>query len=289
MGKIREVIPVGFNHHEKNQEWGGFNRAPDIQIIKQEINSARKQLGTLGSGNHFFQLSRHSDGQIGIMLHSGSRNFGLKIAQVYHDKAKKLREQWFSNIPDKDLSFLPIETSEAKEYLAAMVYAVEFAKENRSRMIGLAMKAISDVLGNVEYGAELDIAHNYAAWESHFGQNVIVHRKGATSARQGQMGIIPGSQGTKSYMVRGKGNPESFNSCSHGAGRAMGRKIAIKTLSLENELKILNDQGIIHSVRNIEDLDEATSAYKDIEIVMANQDDLVDIVEELTPIAVIKG
>jgi tRNA-splicing ligase RtcB len=133
------------------------------------------------------------------------------------------------------------------------------------------------------------IHHNYAAWENHFGENVIVHRKGATSAREGQIGLIPGSQGTKSYVVKGKGNLESFTSCSHGAGRKMGRKDAQRRLNLEEEQKKLNDQGIIHSIRNAKDLDEASGAYKDIQEVMANQSDLVDIVTELTPLAVIKA
>ena len=135
----------------------------------------------------------------------------------------------------------------------------------------------------------INIAHNYATMENHFGTNVIIHRKGATSACDGEIGIIPGSQGTYSYIVKGKGNRDSFNSCSHGAGRRMGRKQAQRELNLEDEQKILDDKGVIHSVRGVKDLDEAPSAYKDIETVMSNQTDLVEIVTELTPLAVIKG
>jgi tRNA-splicing ligase RtcB len=135
----------------------------------------------------------------------------------------------------------------------------------------------------------INIAHNYARWESHFGTNVIVHRKGATSAREGEIGIIPGSQGTKSYIVQGKGNPESFQSCSHGAGRSMGRKQAQRELNLEEEIAKLNDKGIVHSIRQTKDLDEAPGAYKDINVVMENQSDLVEILVELNPLAVIKG
>ena len=135
----------------------------------------------------------------------------------------------------------------------------------------------------------INIAHNYASMENHFGQNVMVHRKGATKATEGLIGIIPGSQGTNSYIVKGKGNKESFESCSHGAGRRMGRKVACNTLDLKAEQKLLDDQGIIHSVRNINDLDEAPSAYKDIDEVMTNQKDLVDIEVKLSPLAVIKG
>ena len=144
----------------------------------------------------------------------------------------------------------------------------------------------------IDFGSEIDfinIAHNYARWESHFGTNVIVHRKGATSAREGEIGIIPGSQGTKSYIVRGKGNAESFQSCSHGAGRSLGRKQAQRELNLEVEICNLNEQGILHSIRFLKDLDEAPGAYKDIQVVMENQRDLVDILVELSPLAVIKG
>jgi len=294
MNKIREFIPLGFNHHEKNQEWEGFSRAPDIQIIRQELDSARKQLGTLGGGNHFISIESGKDLKtdskfVYLMLHSGSRNFGLKVAKAYHEKAQQLCDRWFSNIPSRDLSFLPIETNEAKEYFEAMNYALDFAKENRAQMMEAMKKAVSIVRPGTIFSDFLDIHHNYAAWENHFGQNVIVHRKGATSAQLGQLGIIPGSQGTKSYIVKGKGNPESFMSCSHGAGRAMGRKVAQKTLNLEAEIKLLNDQGIVHSIRHVKDLDEATSAYKDIQVVMNNQEDLVDKVVELSPLAVIKG
>lgn len=135
----------------------------------------------------------------------------------------------------------------------------------------------------------MHVAHNYAQMEHHFGKNVLVHRKGATSAAEDEIGIIPGSQGTKSYIVKGLGNPESFMSCSHGAGRAMGRKQAQRDLNLEAEIRKLDEQGIIHGIRSVKDLDEAAGAYKDISIVMDNQSDLVEIVTELTPLAVIKG
>lgn len=289
MGIIRKNVPVGFGHHNENQTWEGFDRAPDIKIIQQELNSSRKQLGSLGGGNHFMEIQRDSDGFISLMLHSGSRNFGLKIAKTYHEIAQKLCDRWYSDIPDKELAFLPIETLEGKEYFDAMNFALEFAKQNRHNMIIAMETAVKDIIPEVEFGPVLDVHHNYACFENHYGQNVIVHRKGATSAREGQIGIIPGSQGTKSYIVKGKGNSESFNSCSHGAGRAMGRKEAQRSLNLEAEIKLLDDQGIIHSIRGVNDLDEASSAYKDINVVMGNQADLVDIVTELTPLAVIKG
>ena len=146
-----------------------------------------------------------------------------------------------------------------------------------------------DALPGIEFEPMINIAHNYAAWENHFGKNVIVHRKGATLAREGVTGIIPGSMGTASYIVEGLGNPDSFCSCSHGAGRTMSRSAAIKNLNLEEEIRMMNEKGIIHGIRQQKDLDEAASAYKDIETVMANQNDLVKIKTRLLPVAVIKG
>jgi tRNA-splicing ligase RtcB len=285
MGKIREHIPVGFSHHKEVQAWDMWDEAPDEVIVQQELSSAKKQLGTLGGGNHFIEIQMGSDGYIWFMVHSGSRNFGYKIANHYHKVAQSLCEKWYSDIPDKDLAFLPIGLDAANDYMSAMNYALDFARENRSKM----MHAITEAAGVEDIQQMIDIHHNYAAWENHFGKNVIVHRKGATLAREDTIGIIPGSQGTKSYIVKGKGNPESFNSCSHGAGRKMGRKQATRELDLQDEIQRLDDQGIVHGIRNTKDLDEAAGAYKDISTVMSNQTDLVDIIVELTPLGVIKG
>ena len=286
---IRVHIPLGFNHHKVKMQWNGFNNAPDVPIIQQELDAAHYQLGTLGGGNHFIEIQKGSDDYIWLMIHSGSRNFGLKVAGVYHEKAKTLCEKRNLYIPEKDLSFLPMETKEAQEYFAAMNFALTFAKENRFRMVEVIKQAFRVNVPGITFDETINIHHNYAALEKHFGEEVIVHRKGATSAREGQTGLIPGSQGTKSYVVKGKGNPESFMSCSHGAGRTMGRKQAQRELSLEAEKKRLDDLGILHAVRNVSDLDEAAGAYKDISVVMGNQRDLVDIVVELSPLAVIKG
>jgi tRNA-splicing ligase RtcB (3'-phosphate/5'-hydroxy nucleic acid ligase) len=279
---IKQLVPVGFSRHQKKQEWHGFNDAPDIPIIQQELEAAHYQLGTLGGGNHFIEIQKGSDGYIWIMLHSGSRNFGLKIANEYHKKAKQMCEKWVSDIPTLDLAFLPMDTAEGREYFEAMNYALRFARENRKLMM-------QNVLSLIPYkGLDgVNIHHNYAAYENHFNTNVIVHRKGATKATEGLKGIIPGSQGTKSYIVEGLGNPDSFMSCSHGAGRKMGRKQAQRELSFEDEAKKM--EGIIHSVKSVDDLDEAPGAYKDIDVVMDNQKDLVKISVELTPLAVIKG
>ena len=303
MGEIRKEVPVGFSHH-KDPQYCDFMPACGVDILNsvknsvvyQEYDSALKQLGTLGGGNHFIEIQKSNEGDIWIMIHSGSRNLGFKVANHYNDVANKLNAKWHTSVPKKwELAFLPIDSDEGKSYIKEMNYCVEFALENRMLMMNRILdifrcNMIKDGMVTIfDNEPIINIAHNYAKMEHHFGKNVMVHRKGATSAREGEIGIIPGSQGTKSYIVRGKGNHESFNSCSHGAGRKMGRKEASRKLNLENEIKHLDDQGIVHGIRTEKDLDEATGAYKDIDSVMKNQQDLVDILVELTPMGVIKG
>ncbi|MBQ2080756.1 MAG: RtcB family protein, partial [Treponema sp.] len=203
---------------------------------------------------------------------------------------KVLNKRWFSVVdPAIDMAFLPIQSDEAHAYWDEMLYCVDFALCNRRLMMQRICEVIGNAYPDAQFEPMINIAHNYAAWESHFDENVIVHRKGATRARAGEIGIIPGSQGTKSYIVEGLGNPDSFQSCSHGAGRLMSRTEAVRTLSLENEVARLESQGIVHAIRYQKDLEEAAGAYKNIDEVMAAQTDLVKIVTELSPVAVIKG
>lgn len=289
-GGIRSCIPVGFNHHSKKQD---VNLMPlDMianSIVEEEYDSALKQIGTLGGGNHFIEIQKGSDGHIWIMIHSGSRNLGYKVARHYNEVANKLNEKWHSSVPKEwGLAFLPLDSEEGNLYLMEMQYCVDFALANRKLMMD-RIKEIFEKETNCECVEPINIAHNYAVMENHFKQNVMIHRKGATLAREGTVGIIPGSQGTKSYIVKGLGNPMSFNSCSHGAGRRIGRKEAQRSLDLQEEIKKLTSQGIIHSIRTEKDLDEASGAYKDIDVVMENQKDLVEITVELQPLAVIKG
>lgn len=307
MGKIREVIPLGMNHHKESQNKDLMpKQLPDDNfgygkwsICGKEYESALKQIGTLGGGNHFIEIQKDIKDNIWIMIHSGSRNLGYKVAKYYNEVAIKLNEQWHTKVPKKwELAFLPIETKEAKDYITEMQYCVDFALANRKLMMDNIYQCFEGSLGKdsffnktfINYGFDIiNIAHNYASQENHFGRNVWVHRKGATLAREGIIGIIPGSQGTKSYIVKGLGNSDSFMSCSHGAGRKMGRNQACKDLDLATEIKKLEDQGIIHGIRSVKDLDEASGAYKDIDVVMENQKDLVEILVELQPLAVIKG
>jgi tRNA-splicing ligase RtcB (3'-phosphate/5'-hydroxy nucleic acid ligase) len=294
VGLIREEIPLGFNHHKKPKAESLMPSGFDIdklRVIGREYTSALKQLGTLGGGNHFIEIQQGDDGHLWVMIHSGSRNLGKQVADHYNRLAKQLNDKWSRVVdPKADLAWLPTDSEEAVRYLEEMSYCVSFALANRKHM----MKVVADIIEEVApeavtFDPLINIAHNYAALEHHFGTEVIVHRKGATSARDGEAGIIPGSQGSASYIVEGKGNPESFMSCSHGAGRKMGRKQAQRELNFHEEVERLNKLGVIHGIRNHRDLDEAAGAYKDISVVMKNQTDLVDITAELKPLAVVKG
>jgi len=289
VSRIRSRIPLGYEHHTHPRSWEGFREAPEIKIVKQELDSARHQLGTLGGGNHFIEIQKDPDGHIWVMVHSGSRNFGLKIAEEYHQKAKAFCTEHKILPPDPNLAYFPVESRLGQEYMKGMTFALRFARENRRQLMEDVLEILRETLGPFEIEDSVDIHHNYASLERHYGKEVIVHRKGATSARRNQRGIIPGSQGTSSYIVEGKENDLSFHSCSHGAGRRLGRNEARKKLDLQEEMRRLEEQGIIHAVRKPRDLDEAAGAYKDIHQVMDAQKDLVEIVLELRPLAVVKG
>ena len=290
---IRKAIPLGRDHHKQPQPEEcmpqGFD-TDSLTVVVRQLNSARKQVGTLGGGNHFIELQRDDEGWLWVMIHSGSRNLGKQVGEYYNDKAAALNRRWYSVVsPEIGLPFLPVRSEEFGQYWAEMDYCVAFALCNRRLMMERIEEVVSDALGGVEFAPMINIAHNYAAWENHFGENCIVHRKGATLAREGMVGIIPGSQGTSSYITEGLGNPESFMSCSHGAGRRLSRTAARQQLSLEEEVGRLERLGVIHAIRYVNDLDEAAGAYKNIDEVMAAQADLVRVRTRLTPIAVIKG
>lgn len=290
---IRKQIPLGMEHHKTAQDEqympAGFD-TDSMTVVKRQLASARKQLGTLGGGNHFIELQRCEEGYLWIMLHSGSRNLGKMVGDYYNQLAETLNARWYSAVkPDIKLAFFPLRSPEFKQYWAEMEYCVAFALANRRLMMTRIQEVIAGVFPQVVFEPMINIAHNYAAWEKHFEENVIIHRKGAVRAGAGEIGIIPGSQGTCSYIVEGLGNPESFLSSSHGAGRAMSRSEAVRSLSLEQEIARLESQNIIHAIRGQSDLEEAAGAYKNIDEVMRNQKDLVHILIKLSPIAVIKG
>ncbi len=298
MERIRGIIPLGFKHHKRSQ---GDNRMPDpdklgfdpfeLPVVSREYDSALCQVGTLGGGNHFIEIQKGDDNSIWIMVHSGSRNIGKQVADYYNRRAIDInREKGEDYGPKTELAWLPLDSLTGQNYFKEMQYCIDFAMCNRYLMMERIIEIFDDIYGTkFSYGEIINIAHNYAAIENHFGKELVIHRKGATKASKGLTGIIPGSQGTRSFIVKGKGNPESFESCSHGAGRVMGRNQAIRTLNLEEEIRRLEKLDILHSIRTRNDLEEAPSAYKNIDIVMAQQSDLVEIVTGLSPLAVIKG
>lgn len=296
MAGIRSKVPLGFKHHPHAQDPRLMPLVPaghtlnDLPVVAGEYRNALTQLGTLGGGNHFIEIQKGSDGFIWIMVHSGSRNLGYQVANFYNRLAMDLNARAGSTIPKNwQLAFLRLDSEAGRRYQLEMQYCMDFALANRRQMMERIQEVFIASAAPVTFSSFINIAHNYAALETHFRRNVIVHRKGATSAREGELGIIPGSQGAPSYIVRGRGNPESFTSCSHGAGRKMGRKEAQRRLDLAEEAGRLDRQGILHSIRSRRDLDEAAGAYKDVDRVVENQIDLVEVVVALRPLAVIKG
>lgn len=258
---------------------------------EDKLKKAEAQLGSLGGGNHFVEICTDKEGGAWIMLHSGSRNIGKELAEVHIDKAKELMKHYFIDLPDPDLAFLAQKTKEFGDYLHDLQWAQAYAKFNREEMM---FKILEQVRRHV-YGAagempEVELSvnchHNYTQMENHFGSNVWVTRKGAVSAKAGELGIIPGSMGTRSYIVRGLGNPESFNSCSHGAGRRMSRTKARATFTIDDLAK--QTEGV-ECRKDADVIDEIPGAYKDIDEVMANQADLVEPLYEIKQLICVKG
>ena len=292
---IKERIPVGFKHNSEKQEHPVFDciawKFDELNICPSEFESAQYQIGTLGGGNHFIEIQKGDDGHIWFMIHSGSRNLGKRVAEFYNEKAKEMCSLYKQDeIVKNDLAVLPEGNEYFDKYMQEMNLCMLFSEANRDLMAKKIIGCFREVLGDsVDFEKPINIQHNYAAREHHYGRNVIVHRKGATLARADIFGIIPGSQGTASYIVVGKGCEASLCSCSHGAGRCLSRKRAREELDMENECRLLEERGIIHSIKSKEDLDESASAYKNIDTVMDEQKDLVDIKVKLEPLAVIKG
>jgi tRNA-splicing ligase RtcB len=256
-------------------------------IFARRTNTGR-HLGTLGTGNHFIELCLDREGWCWLMLHSGSRGVGNRIGSYFISLAKKQMEKYFIHLPNQDLAYLVDDTDEYRDYLEAVSWAQDFAKANREIMMARAMESVSVVLGR-EFtisAAAVNCHHNYVAREKHFGKTVNVTRKGAVRAGIGDLGIIPGSMGARSFIVRGLGNPESFCSCSHGAGRKMGRNAAKKLFTVAD---LEAQTAGVECRKDADVIDEIPAAYKDIQTVMDNQSDLVEIVAELKQVVCIKG
>ena len=271
--------------------WGDLSAAREIILEKHPKiahTRATSQLGTLGTGNHFVEVCLDEEQRVWIMLHSGSRGQGNAIGSYFIEKAKREMERWFVSLPNADLAYLPEGSSLFDDYIEAVTWAQEYALRNRVLMMSAALSAVGSALGRpVATTTEaVNCHHNYVAREHHFGANVFVTRKGAVRAREGDLGIIPGSMGAKSFIVRGKGNPDSFCSCSHGAGRKMSRTEAKKRFTLDDHAKATEG---VECRKDADVIDETPGAYKSIDDVMAAQEDLVEIVHTLKQVLCVKG
>lgn len=259
---------------------------PDLERASKR---ASNHLGTLGTGNHFIELCLDEEQRVWIMLHSGSRGIGNKIGTYFIERAKKEMQRWFINLPDIDLAYIPEGSILFDDYIEALTWAQEFALMNRQHMMNKVIEILTkhfDVkVGNVDEVA-VNCHHNYVTKEYHYGKNVWLTRKGAVQARKGTLGIIPGSMGVKSFIVCGKGNHESFDSCSHGAGRVMSRGQAIKEITIEQHI---HDTAGVECRKDLSVIDESPKAYKNIEDVMKAQEDLVEIVHTLKQVLCVKG
>jgi len=277
------------------QAWSGLGKDERYERLvekhpKVDRNAAPdRHLGTLGTGNHFIELCLDEADRVWLMLHSGSRGIGNRIGSYFIERAKQEVERSGTALPDPDLSYLPESSKLFADYVAAVGWAQDYAAANRRQMLRATTGAVEKALGRpLAAGDEEAISchHNYVARERHFGEDVLVTRKGAVNASAGRLGIIPGSMGQRSYIVRGKGNPESFESCSHGAGRAMSRgeakrRFTVADLRRQTEgVECRKDEGV---------LDEIPGAYKDLDLVMAAQSDLVDVVHTLRAVLTVKG
>jgi tRNA-splicing ligase RtcB len=247
-----------------------------------------RQLGTLGSGNHFIELCLDEQGAVWIMLHSGSRGIGNMIGRHFIEAAKKNMETYFITLPDRDLAYLPDGTEDFQDYIHAIGWAQDYARENRAQMMTAVIAALRQHIPvPFELTTEaINCHHNYMEIENHFNTNLYITRKGAIRARKGDLGIIPGSMGTRSYIVRGKGNAESYCSCSHGAGRKMSRTEATKRFTVED---LKSQTAGVECNKTSAVIDEIPSAYKDIDVVMENQMDLVEVVHTLKQVMCVKG
>lgn len=292
-GAVQRAIPTGFNVHETPQPLGDLDRELRAGPLRQLVaGRAATQLGTLGGGNHFLEAQADETGQVWLMVHSGSRHVGLRIAKHYHERAVSLEERRGIVTP-RDLAALPLSEQIGQDYLHDMGWAADYALENRNRMLTAMTAAFLATLErdgldtpDPHPAERITIPHNVARAERHEGLDLIVHRKGATSAAEGEIGIIPGSMGTPSYIVRGLGNPDSLMSCSHGAGRTMSRRSARERITPEAFAASI---AATYSKPSGGIRDEAPGVYKDIETVIGRQRDLVDIVHTLRPIITVKG
>jgi tRNA-splicing ligase RtcB len=293
---IEAAIPVGFAQHDepvygsvsealKREGLKLFREWRDLTpAVKDLDDKARRQVGTLGGGNHFIELCLDTDERVWLMLHSGSRNIGKSLAEVHIARAKKLAHN--QELPDRDLAVFLAGTPEMEAYRRDLFWAQRYARLNRAVMVELYIRALERFFPQLKTQTPISCHHNYVAEETHFGEEVLVTRKGAIHAGAGELGIIPGSMGTRSFIVRGLGSAESFQSASHGAGRRMSRGMAKRRFNV-NDLR--EQTRGVECRKDAGVLDEIPAAYKDIGQVMRNQSDLVEVVAELRQVLCCKG
>jgi tRNA-splicing ligase RtcB len=303
---IEAAVPHGRTSHGGRGDRGAWGQPPAPTVAAWEALLPRfsaitakhpkigqantvNHLGTLGTGNHFIELCLDEAGRVWVMLHSGSRGIGNRIGSYFIELAKREMERWFIHLPDKDLAYLSEGSTHFRDYLEAVAWAQDFAAENRRLMMQAVIAALRarPELPPFELTEEaVNCHHNYVSREKHYGESLLITRKGAVRAREGELGIIPGSMGAKSFIVRGKGNEESFHSCSHGAGRRLSRTAAKKRYTLEDHRRATEG---VECRKDAEVIDETPMAYKSIDAVMAAQSDLVDVVHTLRQVVCVKG
>jgi tRNA-splicing ligase RtcB len=302
--RIERAVPHGMVSVKGRSTKGSWAITPDSAVTRWraladrhdrivakyprlEKKEPHKQLGTLGGGNHFIEVCLDADHAVWVMLHSGSRGIGNMIGQVFIELARKDMKKHFINLPDRDLAYLVEGTDHFDDYVEAMTWAQDYAAENRRAMMDSVLRVMREVLRPFQLGeVAVNCHHNYCTREHHHGADLLVTRKGAVSAKAGELGIIPGSMGARSYIVRGLGNAESFHSCSHGAGRVMSRTAAQARFTVEDH--VAATEGV--ECRKDKDvIDETPAAYKDIDAVMAAQRDLVEIAYTLKQVLCVKG
>lgn len=303
IGNIMRSIPLNAERYKTPQPSDVLDRAKE-EMEKYEtdtelvplIDDGYFQVGSLGGGNHFIELQEDQDGYLCLMIHSGSRHLGKAICDYFHKKARELNKKWYSEVKDEyHLSFLPVHTDEGQQYIRWMNLAMDYAYENRAHMLDKTCCIVKELIEKhtghtVEFGQEINCHHNYAALEHHYDANVWVHRKGATRVREGELAVIPGAMGSYSYVVQGKGHKESFCTSSHGAGRNYSRTGARQAFSVEEVIVDLKEQGVVLGKRKKNDVaEECRFAYKDIDEVMSQQQDMVTPIRKLKTVGVVKG
>jgi tRNA-splicing ligase RtcB len=298
--QIERDVPTGRYEHKEDRiprEWSDTHsselssiqeRSPGIGKIDRLTRKAAQQVGTLGSGNHFIEICIDENQDVWIMLHSGSRGIGNMIASHFIEKAKKAMQGWFINLPDEDLAYLPEDSEDFNAYMEAVGWAQDYALLNRKVMMLSVISALQRHIP-IEFSVTqeaINTHHNYVTKENHFGKNLWITRKGAISAKEGELGIIPGSMGQKSYIVKGKGNKLSYCSCSHGAGRSMSRTEARRRFTVADLVR--QTEGV-ECLKDDSVLDEIPAAYKNIDTVIENSKDLIDVVHVLKQVMCVKG